>query len=270
MSITTRLAGIYEDVPELEYHADSAFSQSQAKVLLRSPAKYLHSLTNPQPPKREFDFGHAAHARILGVGLDVVTIDAPDWRTKAAKDAADEARAAGKVPLLAHEVAKVDAMALALEDHPEARRILTHPGRAEVSMWWHDERTGVACRGRVDYLAETPAGLVNVDYKTTTDASPAGFSRKAADFGYHVQASAYEDGLAHLTGDRVPCVLIAQEKDAPYLVGVHRFSDYDLDRGLDRWRDALDLLVRCRAEDHWPRWAGADSDINELALPAWA
>ena len=134
-------------------------------------------------------------------------------------------------------------------------------------MWWQDKDTGVECRGRVDYLAETGAGLVNVDYKTTTDASPRKFARSAADFRYHMQAAAYEDGLAHLTGDRVPCVLIAQEKEPPYLVGVYRFQDWDVDRGLDLWRDALDLLVKCRTGDHWP---GHPEQITALDLPTWA
>lgn len=260
-------AGLRGDVPELEYHADPAFSQSQAKTLLRSPARYLHELTNRRPEKASFDFGHAAHAKVLGVGLDVVAIDATDWRTKAAQTARDEAHAAGKVPLLARDVAQVDEMAKAIEAHPEARRILACEGRPEVSMWWTDDRTGVQCRGRVDYLAETKAGLVNVDYKTTTDASPREFARSAGKFRYHLQAAAYEDGLAHLTGDRVPCVLIAQEKEAPYLVGVYRFQDWDVDRGLDLWRDALDLLVQCRTDDHWP---GHPEAITALDLPAWA
>lgn len=259
--------GLVHDMPEIEYHSDSAFSQSQAKTILASPAKYRHQLDHPRPPKREFDYGHAAHHKVLGVGLDLVVVDAEDWRTKAAREAADQARAEGKVPLLRREVEKVDAMAFALDDHREASRVLGQPGQPEVSLFWEDERTGVACRGRVDQLAVTPGGLVNVDYKTATDASPNGFARKAAEYGYPVQAAAYEDGLFHIVGERAPCILIAQEKEPPYLVGVYRFDDADLDQGLDRWRDALDLLVKCRTEDHWP---GYPDTITALDLPRWA
>ncbi len=260
--------GIHADVEELTYHSDSAFSYSQAKTLLDNPARYKWQLDNGgRPDTRAFDYGHAAHAKVLGVGLDIAVIDANDWRTKAAKDAAEAARAAGQVPILRAEAARVDDMAAAIEAHPEARRILATKGTPEASISWTDKDTGVQCRGRVDYLAETAAGLVNVDYKTTTDASPTGFAKLAGRFRYHLQAATYEDGLRHITGDGAPCVLIAQEKEAPYLVGVYSFADWDLDRGLDLWRDALDLLVKCRADDVWP---GYPDTITQLALPSWA
>ena len=63
-------------VPEREYHADPAFSQSQAKVLLDSPAKYRWQRDNPPAPRDHFDFGHAVHAKVLGIGLDFWRIDA--------------------------------------------------------------------------------------------------------------------------------------------------------------------------------------------------
>lgn len=259
--------GIHQCVPEVDYHGDGAFSYSQAKTLLDNPARYKWEREHGRPDKRAFDYGHAAHAKVLGTGLEVAVIDAADWRTKAAKDAADAARAEGKAPILRHEADRIDAMALAIEAHPDASRILACPGDAEASLWWTDERTGIECRGRVDYLARTAAGLVNVDYKTTADASPAGFAKLAARFRYHLQAAAYSDGLLHATGDGAPCVLIAQEKEPPYLVAAYRFSDWDLDKGLDLWRDALDLLAKCRADDHWP---GYPDSITELALPSWA
>ena len=42
--------GIHADVEEIAYHADPAFSQSQAKVLLESPARYRWRLTHPAAP----------------------------------------------------------------------------------------------------------------------------------------------------------------------------------------------------------------------------
>ena len=75
------MSGIRLNVPEVDYHAHPAFSQSQAKVLLQSPAKYHYRLTHPEPPRDVFDFGHAVHAKVLGVGLVFDTIDADSWRT---------------------------------------------------------------------------------------------------------------------------------------------------------------------------------------------
>jgi hypothetical protein len=262
------VTGIRLGVEENEYHAHPAFSYSQAKVLLESPARYKWQQDNGgRPGKREYDYGHTAHAKVLGVGLDIAVIEAADWRTKAAREAAEEARAEGKAPILRHEADRIDLMAQAIEAHPQARRILTTEGEVEASIFWTDADTGVECRGRVDKLAATDSGLVNVDYKSTTDASPSGFAQLAARFRYHLQAATYDDGLRHITGEGAPCVLIAQEKEPPYLVGFYTFSDWDMDRGLDLWRDALDLLVKCRADNEWPGYPDA---ITELALPSWA
>lgn len=265
--------GILPDVPEVEYHADPAFSQSQAKTLLTCPALYHWQLTHPAPRKREFDFGHAAHKKVLGVGLDVEVVPADllssdgGVRSNPAKAWVAERETAGILVVKPDVIETVDAMAAAIESHDAARRILACEGEAEQSMWWTDERTGVECRGRVDFLAATAGGLINVDYKTTTDASPKGFAKSAGNFGYHVQAAAYGDGLRHLTGEDVPTILIAQEKTPPYLVAVYQVSAYDVSTGLTRWREALDTLVDCRARDEWPAYS---PDITTLYLPSWA
>ena len=261
------MSGIRLGVPEVEYHQHPAFSQSQAKVLLDSPAKYHYRLTHPEPPRDVFDFGHAVHAKVLGVGLDFLTIEADDWRSKAARDARDAARADGMVPMLAKDLARADVMAEAVLAHTGARAILETEGDVEASMFWTDADTGVHCRGRIDKLAATAAGLVNVDLKTTADASMRGFAKSAANFGYHLQAAAYEDGLRRLTGEDCPTVLIAVEKEPPHLVALYEFPADEIARGLDKWRDALDALVKYRAGDYWP---GYPDSIQPLYLPSWA
>ena len=269
--------GIHLDVPEVEYHADPAFSQSQAKVLLDSPAKYQWRLANPEPPRDVFDFGHAVHAKVLGVGLDFWKVDADDWRTKAAQQQRDAARSYGFVPMLAKDLAKADAMAEAVLDNKGARAILESEGDVEVSMWW--ELTGyvagegesadsvVACRGRVDKLATNADGLVIADLKTTQDASPRGFASSAAKFGYRLQGGAYADGIEHITGERPPVVFIAVEKEPPHLVGLYSLNEWDIDAGRVKWREAVDLLATCRHRNEWPAYS---PDIQPLDLPAWA
>lgn len=262
--------GIHQGVPEVEYHADPAFSQSQAKVLLDSPAKYRHRLEHPEPPRDVFDFGHAVHALVLGVGLDFDVLDFDDWRTKAARDARDESRAAGRVPLLAKDHAAASRMAEATLAHPGARLILETEGDVEVSFAWEVTPTigeTVACRGRADKLAASADGLVIVDLKTTQDASPRGFTSSAAKFGYRLQGGAYVDGIEATTGEAPPVLFIAVEKEPPHLVGLYTLTEFDVEAGRAKWREAVDLLATCRAADDWP---GYSPDIQTLYLPAWA
>src|SRR3972149_5802627 len=70
-----------------------------------------------------FDLGRAAHAYLLEGESGFAIIEAADWRTKAAKEARDAARAAGKIPLLADRWGDVQGMALAAQrqlDAPDA------------------------------------------------------------------------------------------------------------------------------------------------------
>lgn len=269
----SRPPGVYLDVPDPDYFTDDAFSQSQAKQLLESPARYRWSQDHPEKPKAAFDVGHAAHAKVLGRGSDIVTIPATllspgeAIRSAAAKKWEADAIAEGKVVIKPKVAAEVDAMAEAVLAKPEARRLLELPGDSEVSMWWRDTVTGVECRGRVDRLIQCGDQVVNLDLKSTNDATLYGFSKSAADYGYHVQDAAYDDGFYHITGERLPCVLIAVEKAPPHLVALFEFTPTDVDAGLAMWRKALRLLTTCRAQNRWP---GHPDHIQTLTLPRWA
>lgn len=262
--------GLLPGIPEADYHSDPALSQSGAKLLLRSPALYRYRRDNPER-RDSFDFGHAAHAKVLGVGLEVVVVNADDWRTKAAREAKEAAHAEGRTPLLARDMAKVDAMAAAIEAHPGARAILRRDGQAELSLWWDEQAADgstVRCRGRVDWLTATNSGdPIAVDYKSTVDASPAAFRKAVVNYGYDLQDAAYRRGLEAVTGDRPGFVLIAQEKEPPYLVGLYTLTpDYHA-RGEREWLRAVDLYAVCSQRDEWPGYA---PDVIELDPPAWA
>ena len=67
-------AGIYQDVPELDYHArrfgpPESISSTEAKRVLQAPALHHYRRTHPEEPRTAFDVGHAAHALILGNGV---------------------------------------------------------------------------------------------------------------------------------------------------------------------------------------------------------
>ena len=269
-----REPGIYYDVPEEEYHRDDAFSQSQAKVLAVSPAKYKWQLEHPdERDTSAFDKGKVAHALVLGVGAKVAIVPASLLATNGAatttkaKEFIAEHKARGYTVIKEAEFAEIEAMAKALKEHAEAAELLSREGHPEVSMWWDDPRTGIRCRARVDWLTTTPGGApLNVDYKSTADAGPRAFANSCADYGYHVQAGAYEMALRILTGaEEVTSKLIAQEKKAPYFVAVYDIAPWDVNIGADRWLEALDRLAWCREHDEWPGYAG-----GQLVMPSWS
>lgn len=73
-------AGIYPDVPELDYHSGrfgphGSVSSTEAKRLLNCPALYKWSKEHPAPPKSAFDFGHTVRGMVLGTGLGIYVHD---------------------------------------------------------------------------------------------------------------------------------------------------------------------------------------------------
>jgi hypothetical protein len=260
-------AGAYQ-MPADEYHAHTALSSSGARKLMppSCPALFKWERDHGQAHKRVFDFGHAAHKMVLGDGPKLVVVDAADWRTNAAKEARDDAYAAGKVPLLPDEFETVQLMAAEQSRHPAAFEGIS--GKPEQSLFTQDAATGVWLRARLDWLPDSSDGPMRlVDYKTTVSAEPAAFMRSVAKFGYYQQAAWYVDivralGLADDVGFR----FIAQEKTPPYLVTVFEMGDEALRIGRKRNREAIELFAECSARDEWP---GYSSEVEPIYLPAW-
>lgn len=261
--------GLHLDIPELEYHALPGLASTGIKNMLKSPAHYQHSLKH-RTEKAVFDVGHAAHAKILGVGLGVVTY--PDEHltpsgnvsTKATTvEWAKDQRAEGLVPVAPNEVRAVEAMAEAVLAHPEARRLF-EGGNPEVSLLWDDPQTGVRLRGRIDYLHDRERA---VDLKTTRNADPREFARTAVNLGYAEQAVHYMNGLkATVAGPAAPWFThVLVEKEPPYLVSVVELDDVFLFIAAQRVRQAIDKYAACLAANEWPGFEG----IHTIAAPGW-
>lgn len=258
------------DMDEQDYHADpvpgGSLSSSGARKLLppSCPAIFKYERDHGQPHKPEFDFGHAAHQLVLGVGPDLHVVDAEDYRTKAAKAERDEAYARGAVPLLLHEFDTVQAMARALRAHPRAAEVFAEGGAAESSLFWVDQETGVRCRARLDWLSDRI-----VDYKTTTDVSPAAISRTVDKFGYHLQADFYLSGAVELdvVAPDAPFLFVFQAKTPPYLVTVVELDETALRIGHERNRLARQIYRDCTESGVWPAYS---DDIETISLPAYA
>jgi hypothetical protein len=278
VSAAIEVPGVY-DIPADHYHSDpvpgGSLSSSGAKRLLppSCPALFHHWTTAGQEHKQEFDFGHAAHALVLGVGAPIVVIDAGDWRTKAAREERDAAHATGATPLLRADYDQVIGMATALRQHPIASALFQPGnGKAEQTLVWVDDESGVWRRAMLDWLPEpTGARLVVPDYKTCKSAEPGALARVIHQYAYIQQAPWYLDGVEALglSPDGEPAfVFVFQEKTPPYLVTVAQPDPDALQWGRVLNRKALDLYREHTATGHWPGYA--DSRVISLSIPGWA
>ncbi len=228
-----RLAAGVHSIPADEYHADPAPAPSLSSTLARlivnrSP---LHAWTasprlNPAWEPTEsavFDIGRAAHRAILGAGGDYVAYP-PELlgaggaaSTKAAKEWAEEQRAAGRTPLKADVVDQVGAMAEVGRERLAAMGIHLDPARSELTAI--AEIDGVWCRAMIDNAPEDPR-LPLYDLKTTTDASPESLAKTIATYGYDMQAAHYLAVWKAATGEDRKFRIVFIEKEAPYGVSV--------------------------------------------------
>lgn len=261
-------------IPAEEYHADlTSVSSSGLRALLEPscPAQFQHDRLNPAPPKKTFDFGHAAHQRVLGEGPELVVVEGARWDTNVAKAEVRAIREAGGIPLKQAEMDQVEDMAAALRAHPLAGPLLAPgTGLAEQSLYWTDRDTGVRCRCRPDWLKQLPGLTLCVDYKSCADASPAAVSRSIRDYAYHQQDALYIDGIqAVLDPEQVRFVFVFQSKTAPYLVTVRELHQQDRAIGRARNRRALQIYAECERSGVWPDWTGPTTEIPPIGMPTW-
>ena len=271
--------GAYPDVPEDVYHRDpipvGSLSASGAKKLVApyTPAHFHYEQTHPSESSRAMDLGTAAHYYVLGVGPELVMIDHKDYKTKAAQEARAAAKAEGKVPLLKHEMAQVQAMAARLREHGLASALLEPAdGWAELSLFGIDPDTGVWRRCRIDFLrAMDRDGLVRIiDYKSCISAHSSAVRKRVYDMGYFMQAPWYVDvvALLGLSPHREPVFsFIFQEKEPPYEVQVVELEPEAMTWGRKRNRAAIETYQRCKENDEWP---GFDETIIRTGLPVYA
>ena len=269
--------GLYDGIPDDEYHRGAntptpSLSQSLLKLLVppSTPAHLRWRMSNPEPPKRVFDVGRAAHTMALGVGEEMVCCPADllssvgTMTTNAAKAWVLEQRAAGRVPLTPSDYALVRGMADALVHHERVADLLTDPGkRPEVSAYAQHPETGAWLRGRFDLL-----GGQLFDYKTAACAEPQAWRKSAWSYGYHVQDVAYRSLHEWIFGtDPGPMEFLVQEKVPPYLVSTI-VLDGEFERlGRAQFEAALALYAECVTADRWP---GYPEEVAVVSPPRYA
>lgn len=284
MQIITE-TGIYSNLDAGHYHSrltpEPSLSSSMARTLVNECPAMLHasSYLNPAHKREErahFDIGQAVHLLYLETekfSESVCVIEADDWRRKEVQQQRDEARAAGKIPLLTKTADEIVSMRSALLSHPIAGKAFAGEGHSELSLVWKDTETGVWLKARPDW---TPASFgFLVDLKTSTTANPSDFARKAYCLGYHMQAAWYLDAVEAITGEKPRQFwFVVQDKSFPFLCSVATFDDDAIAAGRALNRAAVRKFADCVEKDEWPGYRQETTPEKDtafiLALPSWA
>lgn len=274
--------GIFTDVPDTEYHAFPAVSNSLLSGKTPAHMKaYLEKAVQDTPALRTGRLWHLGVLQPMQFMQQhaVAQSCAAELKSGKACAATGKTRHGGSWYCGRHTpdspedrvepVSPADfeaimlAAAIATGD-PAVRAILQKPGGFEVSARWRDD--GILCKARIDFLS-IDAGIA-MDYKTARDASPTGFARSAANYRYNRQQAWYTRGLEALGVPIYEFYFLAQEKNPPYAAGLYTIPDYAVDAGMAEAISRLVEYVRAKETDEWPAYTVGSA--VELEWPAWA
>jgi len=270
--------GVHDGITTGQYHADllrdtPTLSARIASILInRSPAhaKAAHPKLNPDLERVEsdkYDIGTAAHKLFLEGENAIAFVDANDWRTNAAKDARDAARASGRIPLLPKQAVDVLKMVEAAEYYLDRHLADPRPftdGKPEQTLVWGDDQ-GVVCRARLDWLRDDYTAID--DYKTTSaSADPEKWTRTMYGMGCDVQVAFYLRGVEKVTGVRPAFRYVVQETYPPYELSVVDLAPSALALAEDKVDKAIALWGACLAADRWP---GYSERVASIEVPTW-
>jgi hypothetical protein len=270
--MATRLAPARAKRPGLsmvfaDYVAAPGINFSTLRYMQQSPLHYLHTLQNPPEETPAMLLGRATHTAVfepLRFQLDYA-IWQGDRRGAAFQQFADEATAQGRSILKENEYSTALAIRDSVRGIPEIAALL-EKGQPETSLFWVNPQTGLACKGRLDWIAGEGAIL---DLKTTSSIDPRRFSAHAWEYGYFHQAAMYQEGYAVSSGmgTILRFGIIAVEKDTPHACRIYWLDPDSLSRAWREYQGWLNQVKGCMASGIWP---GPGPVESELAAPAWA
>ncbi|BEG74470.1 MULTISPECIES: PD-(D/E)XK nuclease-like domain-containing protein [Achromobacter] len=256
------------------YHRGPGISKTGLDHVARSPALFYALHLDPARPAEKERAGQLegqlAHCAILepaefdrryAVGPDV------SRATKAWKEW-EASLPAGVIAI------KPDQRETALRQAESVRRLpdvaeALAAGRPEVSAYWIDPDTGVLCRCRPDWVHPAgESGVVLLDVKTYSDASPAEFARQIARKRYHVQDAFYSEGFGRAAGvDVLGFVFVAVETEWPFAASAVMLDEPGKRQGAIDMRRDLATYAACLKANEWP---GHGAAIHQVSMPAWA
>jgi len=263
------------DVPAADYHAHRALGSSDVRTIHKSPLHFHHAQENPvNSNAKALVVGSATHTAALEpenfddeFQVMPPEIDGKGPRTGYYREAMEELKA--EKPdvrwLSPSDYDLVMSMAESALSHPVLQRLLDKEHKVEGTAYFRTWRT--LCKCRPDMVAYGKGNEVEVlDLKTTMDASPGGFAKTCANWGYDVQQEFYTRGL-ELNGFKVKkFTFLAVEKTPPYVCGSYELDRSQFTVAKEIIRKACAVHMDCKTRDVWP---GYGKETQRINLPAW-
>ena len=256
-----------------EYHSRGEVSKSQLDTLDLSPAIFYarhRAAGRPAPEAKSGQLeGNLAHCAILepeDFEKRYVVGPTLNRNTKVWKEFVEAHP--DRVAIQPDQYEAATRQAVSVRALPEIGEALEN-GMPEMSAFWTDEETGVECRCRPDWVHDCgDAGVVLIDVKTFSIASPNEFRRQVARKSYDKQAAFYSDGYEIASGRKVLGFIFAAVEDSyPFAANAFMLDEDSLESGRQKYRKNLRTYAECERANKWP---GYSTGIDIIRLPQWA
>ncbi len=282
--------GIHQ-IPEDDYHDLTEFSNTDLKLVDRSPAHYYAARLDPVRPIDEPTpariAGRILHCAILepeqfNSRFVVVPADAPKKPSITQRNAKNPSESSirsiiwwdefdlqygDKTIIKFDDQVKYQAIANSIRSHPELAGFMDG-ALVEQTFIAIDPKTSAKVRCRTDLVTEIHGHRIVIDFKSAEDARLGPFSRASYNYGYFHQDAFYRDVIEWSGWGHIDLFLFAAfEKEPPYALKLYQSPDEALTRAKAKYRASLNIAAQCLERGVWPAYG---TDIEVLDYPAWA
>lgn len=289
--------GIFDNISIEAYHADREYDSSTTiKWAKQSLAHYAYMRNTKQEDKPHFSFGNAFELALLdraGFADHVAIADTEMWLAKARNEKPDTdpenlkktgAYQKEKKQFLAgvdgryqiddvgqHSYECIERMLESCMKDATIQRLISGI-EYQLSLFWHDDQTGLGLKTRPDISKRKNNVIVNV--KTIDDGSPQNWSRELVKYDYPLQAciemsGAVATGLMSSVDNYFWLVV---EKKEPFNATIYEFSENDIPSCMDQLEYQLNKLAKAKKENLFPGYTQESDNkhgILTAQIPPW-
>lgn len=270
---------VYRGISMDEYLNIQAVSASVIRTIINEcPRAALHeswlNTSRVNETSDTTDVGTIAHSILLEGSSDCVTVIDPEdhpaektgaipngWTNKSIRAARDEARRAGKIPVLPCDMEIIGAMVdsawayiASLRESEPAIWAAFQPdgGDSELTCVWDDD--GTLCRMRPDRISKDRRVIIDPKF-TKRAAEPDSWGRtQLSPMGYRISAAFYRRGCRALFNTNPDYVFLVVEQEAPHLCSLVGVDPAGLAIGAEQVEHGLRSWRRCVNDASWPAY----------------
>jgi len=247
---------IIKQIPDREYFPIDAFSNSAAKLILKSP---MHYKANTFTGSTSTRVGTASHARLLNERWDDEIKIWNGTKTLTSKAAQEFIATNPGFTVITQE--ESDKAKELVEAQPEDVLSFFRHTQNEIAIIGEIDNVPVKCK--VDAHSEKMKSFY--DFKTTESLEK--FQRSFYDYGYHTQAAWYLK-MAELAGlDVQQFLFYVVESSPPYCSKFVACSEQVLEDGKEDIEKAFEIYKQCYLTDDFSE--GYTDDVLFIERPYW-